>query len=41
MSNVMDKSEKGPSVSKEFALFNLVQWDIPDLPFVRNKEWQY
>ena len=35
------KSENGASVSEEFALFNYVQWDISDLPFVQNKDYQY
>ena len=40
---VMDKfnSKNEASVSEEFALFNEVQKDISDLPFVKNKDYQY
>ena len=33
------KSKKGASVSKKFEFE--VQWDISDLSFVRNKDYQY
>ena len=36
------KSKNGASVLEEFALFFIeVQWDISDLPFVQNKDYQY
>ena len=37
------KSKNGASVSEEFAFSYLteVQWDISDLPFVQNKDYQY
>ena len=35
------KSKNGASVSEEFALLPEVQWDISDLRFVQNKDYQY
>ena len=35
------KSKKAALVSEKFALFNWSSVEISDLPFVKNKEYQY
>ena len=35
------KSKEGTSVSNEFAFLIEVLWDISDLPFVQNTDYQY
>ena len=43
MPSVMEnpKSRKEALVSENFALSTGVEWDISDLPFVQNKDYQY
>ena len=35
------KSKNGASVSEELDCLTEVQWDVSDLPFVQNKDYQY
>ena len=35
------KSKSGASVSEELPYLTEVQWDISDLPFVQNTDYQY
>ena len=33
--------KRGTSISEEFALIAEVQWNISDLPFVQNKDYEH